>query len=114
VRWAWYRADPITFATTNHNGRYAVHVNSNDVAVLAARPLWFFLVMLLPENCTTSQLAETIMANVRTTFDELGITLAGGHTEITRGLDRPILVGLMLGEAARTGLVRKTRMPSAI
>jgi len=44
--------DPITFAT-DHIGRYAVHVNANDIAVLGARPLWFFVVMLLPESRTT-------------------------------------------------------------
>jgi hydrogenase maturation factor len=36
------------------------------------------------------------MADVRTTCEELGVTLGGGHTEITQGLDRPILVGQML------------------
>ena len=101
--------DPITFAT-DHIGRYAVHVNANDVAVLGARPLWFFVVMLLPESRTTLELAETIMADVRTTCEELGVTLGGGHTEITQGLDRPILVGQMLGEVAPTRLVRKTRI----
>jgi hydrogenase expression/formation protein HypE len=101
--------DPVTFAT-DQIGRYAVHVNANDVAVLGARPLWFFLVMLLPENRTTSELAETIMADVRTTCEALGVTLAGGHTEITQSLDRPILVGQMLGEVAPTRLVRKTRI----
>ena len=30
---------------------------------------------------------------------ELGIVLCGGHTEITYGLDRPIVVGVMLGDA---------------
>lgn len=100
--------DPITFAT-DHIGSYAVHVNANDVAVLGARPVWFFVVMLLPEGQTTPELAETIMADVRTTCDELGVTLGGGHTEITQGLDRPILVGQMLGEVAPTSLVRKTR-----
>jgi len=101
--------DPITFAT-DHIGRYAVHVNANDIAVLGARPLWFFVVMLLPESRTTPELAETIMADVRTTCEELGVTLSGGHTEITQGLDRPILVGQMLGEVAPTRLVRKTRI----
>jgi hydrogenase expression/formation protein HypE len=72
--------------------------------------LWFFVVILLPENRATPELAETIMADVRTTCDELGVTLGGGHTEITQGLDRPILVGQMLGEVAPTRLVRKTRV----
>jgi hydrogenase maturation factor len=101
--------DPITFAT-EHIGRYAVHVNANDVAVLGARPLWFFVVMLLPENGTTSELAEAITADVRTTCEELGVVLGGGHTEITQGLDRPILVGQMIGEVPPTRLVRKTRL----
>ena len=95
---------------TDHIGRYAVHVNANDVAVLGARPLWFFVVLLLPEGRTTPELAETIMADVRATCEELGITLGGGHTEITQGLDRPILVGQMLGEIVPTRLVRKTRI----
>lgn len=101
--------DPVTFAT-DHIGRYAVHVNANDVAVMGARPLWFFVVMLLPENRTTPELAETIMADVRTTCEELGVALGGGHTEIAQGLDRPILVGQMLGEVARDRLVRKSRI----
>lgn len=101
--------DPVTFGT-DHIGRYAVHVNANDVAVMGARPLWFFAVMLLPENRTTPELAETIMADVRTTCEELGVALGGGHTEITQGLDRPILVGQMLGEVDPDRIVRKTRI----
>ena len=101
--------DPVTFAT-DHIGRYAVHVNANDVAVLGARPLWFFVVMLLPESRTTPELAEAIMADVRTTCEELDVALGGGHTEITQGIDRPILVGQMLGQVAPTRLVRKTRI----
>ncbi|HEV2398626.1 MAG TPA: AIR synthase family protein [Candidatus Sulfotelmatobacter sp.] len=101
--------DPVTFAT-DQIGRYAVHVNANDVAVMGARPLWFFVVMLLPENRTTPELVEAIMADVRTTCEELGVALGGGHTEVTQGLDRPILVGQMLGEVATDRLVRKTRI----
>jgi hydrogenase maturation factor len=40
---------------------------------------------------------------------ELDIALCGGHTEITHGLDRPIVVGQMLGEVAKDKLVRKER-----
>ncbi|HMK22790.1 MAG TPA: AIR synthase family protein [Terriglobales bacterium] len=101
--------DPVTFAT-DHIGRYVVHVNANDVAVLGARPRWFFLVMLLPENRTSPELVEAIMADVRTACEALGVTLAGGHTEITQGLGRPVLVGQMLGEADPTQLVHKARV----
>jgi hydrogenase expression/formation protein HypE len=101
--------DPITLAT-EHIGRYAVHVNANDVAVLGAQPRWFFVVLLLPETRTTPELAETIMADVRITCEELDVALGGGHTEVTQGIDRPILVGQMLGEVATTRLVRKSRI----
>jgi len=50
------------------------------------------------------------MADVRTTCEELDVTLAGGHTEITQGIDRPILAGQMLGEVAPTRLLRKSRI----
>jgi hydrogenase maturation factor len=72
--------------------------------------LWFFVVMLLPERHTTAALAERIMADVRAACEELGVTLGGGHTEITQALDRPILVGQMLGEVAPNRLVRKSRI----
>jgi hydrogenase maturation factor len=39
------------------------------------------------------------------TWRELGVSLCGGHTEITHGLGRPIVVGHMLGEAPRDGYV---------
>jgi hypothetical protein len=77
---------------------------------MGARPLWFFVVMLLPETRATPEMAETIMADVRATCEELGVALGGGHTEITQGLDRPILVGQMLGEVLPSRLVRKTRI----
>lgn len=44
---------------TDQNRTLAVHGNANDVAVLGARPLWFFAVMLLPWSGTTPELAET-------------------------------------------------------
>jgi len=101
--------DPVTFAT-DRIGSYAVHVNANDVAVLGARPRWFFAVLLLPETSATAAMADAIMADVLSACDALGATVAGGHTEITVGLDRPIVVGQMLGEVATSGLVSKARL----
>ena len=101
--------DPVTFAT-DRIGAYAVHVNANDVAVLGARPRWFFAVVLLPEATAARGQAEAIMEDVAGACDALGATVAGGHTEITVGLDRPVVIGQMLGEVAPARLVRKTRM----
>jgi hydrogenase expression/formation protein HypE len=99
-------ADPITFAT-DRIGWYAVHVNANDIAVMGGRPRWFFATLLLPEQSTTAALAGAIFDDLRATCGQLGVVLAGGHTEITTGLGRPVVAGQMIGEVDRRRLVRK-------
>jgi hydrogenase expression/formation protein HypE len=98
------KSDPITFAS-DLIGWYAVHVNANDVACMGARPAWFLATVLLPEGAAPS-LAEAIFHQVLDACQGMGIELVGGHFEITHGLQRPIVVGAMLGEAARERLVR--------
>ncbi len=98
------KTDPITFAT-DAIGWYAVHVNANDIAVMGARPRWFLATVLLPEGKATSALAEAIFEQIGRSCSELDITLVGGHTEITYDLNRPLVIGAMLGEVARDGLV---------
>jgi hydrogenase maturation factor len=94
------KADPVTFAT-DEIGWYAVHVNANDVACCGATPRWFLATILLPEHSTSAEPVESIFAQIAEACRELGVSLCGGHTEITHGLDRPIVVGQMLGEVAR-------------
>ena len=98
--------DPVTFAT-DRIGSYAVHVNANDVAVMGARPRWLFLVLLLPAGRADETLVSAIIDDAVAACDALGITLCGGHTEITAGLDRPIAVGQAMGEVEQAALVRK-------
>jgi len=93
------KSDPITFAT-DEIGWYAVHVNANDVACSGAVPRWFLATLLLPEGKTDARLVDTIFAQMAEACGRLGVTLVGGHTEITYGLDRPVVVGHMLGEVA--------------
>ena len=101
--------DPITFAT-DRIGWYAVHINANDVAVMGARPLWFSVVILLPQASATPTMAETIASDVRAACDGLGVTVCGGHTEVTHGIDRPLVIGQMIGEVAPARLIDKTRI----
>ncbi len=100
------KTDPITF-TSERIGWYAVNINANDVATMGARPRWFLATLLLPETSTSLSLVRNIFRDTLRACADLGVTLCGGHTEITRGLDRPILVGQMLGEVAKSKLVRK-------
>ena len=98
------KSDPITFAT-DAIGYYAVHVNANDIAAMGGTPRWFLATLLLPEHGTTPDQVRDIFAQIRHACDALEITLAGGHTEITLDLTRPILSGHMLGEVSRDRLV---------
>ncbi len=93
------KTDPITFAT-DEIGWYAVNVNANDIACTGATPRWFLATLLLPETSSTPTLVEEIFAQIHAACCQLEITLAGGHTEITYGLDRPLVIGQMLGEVA--------------
>ena len=98
------KTDPITFAT-DQIGWYAVHINANDVAAMGGTPRWFLATLLLPEGKTGADEVEAIFAQISGACQELGVVLCGGHTEITYGLDRPIVVGQMLGEVEKEKLI---------
>lgn len=99
------KTDPITFAT-DEIGWYAVQINANDIATTGAVPLWFMATLLLPAQAATPDMARSIFEQIARACRSLDIAVIGGHTEITYGLDRPIVVGCMLGEAAKDDLVR--------
>jgi hydrogenase maturation factor len=46
-----------------------------------------------------------MFAELNVAAGEIGVSLVGGHTEVTVGLDRPILVGTMLGTTDAAGLI---------
>lgn len=98
------KADPITFVAEDI-GWYAVNVNANDVATRGAVPRWFLMTLLLPEGRTDEGMVAAIFDQVEAACASLDITVVGGHTEVTAGLDRPLLAGAMLGEVTREGLV---------
>lgn len=103
------KTDPITF-TAERIGWYAVHINANDVAAMGACPRWFLATVLLPDRHTDAPLVESILGDLVSACESLGITLCGGHTEVTAGLDRPMVVGHMLGEVSKDKLVVKSRL----
>jgi len=98
------KTDPITFAT-DAIGWYVVQVTSNDLATTGATPRWLLVTMLLPEARTTARLVERISQDVYRACRDIGVTVIGGHTEITAKLARPILVGTLIGTVDRARLV---------
>ena len=97
-------ADPIT-GTSKQIGEHSVHINANDIATTGATPVWYICTVLLPPGTKESTLSS-IMKGIDRACKRLGITVASGHTEATRGLDRPIISGFMIGE-------QKGRLPRA-
>jgi hydrogenase expression/formation protein HypE len=96
--------DPITFVTEDL-GWYALVVNANDLAVRGAAPRWFMATCLLPEGRTSEADVTALFAQLGAACRAHGVTLVGGHTEVTPGLARPIVVGAMLGEVDKARLV---------
>ncbi|MCB0077194.1 MAG: hypothetical protein KDD73_07185 [Anaerolineales bacterium] len=99
-------SDPITFAS-QRIGWYAVHINANDVACMGATPRWFLATILMPQPGLSSQIAD-IFDQIYEACDSLGVALVGGHTEMTQGIDRPIIAGTMLGTVAADRLISPT------
>ncbi|MBY8982501.1 MAG: AIR synthase family protein [Candidatus Lokiarchaeota archaeon] len=99
------KTDPITF-TSDLIGYYVVNINVNDVVCTGAKPLYFLSTVLLPEKKTTLDLIESIFKQIHDTCKSMNIMIIGGHTEITTGLKRPIVVGSLIGEVNRNKLVK--------
>jgi hydrogenase expression/formation protein HypE len=97
------KTDPITFATDSI-ARYLVDVNANDLACMGATPRWLLVTALLPEARTTETFVESLFSDLQRACEQQQIALIGGHTEVTAGIDRVILVGQLLG------LVQKDRL----
>ena len=102
------KSDPITF-TEEKIGWYAVHINANDIACMGAEPKWFLITLLMPEGKTYKSTIKKIFKDIKRACNELGVILCGGHTEITKGLERPILCGQMLGEIKKNDLIQGSK-----
>lgn len=101
-------SDPITFATDSL-GEYAVLVNANDIVTSGAIPRWLFTTLLFPVATTASQI-RAVMAELALVSKRCDITLCGGHTEITDGVSRAIIVGTLVGCVARNRFLDKKQM----
>jgi hydrogenase maturation factor len=99
------KSDPITFAT-GAAARYLVAVNANDIACMGGVPRWFSVVLLLPEHETTVDHVEVHFADLQAACDDAGISVIGGHTEVTSAVTRPVFVGTMIGLAGSRGLLQ--------
>jgi hydrogenase maturation factor len=99
------KSDPITFAT-EEIAHYAVTVNVNDIATAGGIPRWFLATLLLPESGIAAGEVASIFEEIRVACSRFGVTLVGGHTEVTGAVNRVVIAGSMVGEVAKGSLVR--------
>ena len=99
-----FKSDPITFAT-DEIGWYAVQVNANDLATSGALPSWFLMTLLLPEGGSTPELVQHISQQVFRSCQEMGVSVIGGHSEITPAVSQVVIAGTMIGEVAKDDLI---------
>lgn len=97
-------ADPITFLP-ERIGWYSVQVNANDIAAMGGKPQYFLSTVLLPSGEATEEMARGILNDIASACRELGCLAVGGHTEVTSGVDRPIVAGAMVGEVEKDKLL---------
>ncbi len=102
------KSDPITFVT-EAVAEYAVVVNANDIATTGADPRWMLTTLLFPPGTTPSQIRQ-VMADLYRMCAGRGITLCGGHTEVTDAVTRPVVTGMLCGVVDRRRIIDKRNM----
>lgn len=81
--------DPIT-GTAQDIGTLAIQITLNDLASAGAEPIGVLLTVLLPENIEEADLKK-IMAQVEQACAKANVQVMGGHTEVTKAVNQPLL-----------------------
>lgn len=95
--------DPIT-GTSKDTGSLAVHVTMNDIASAGAQPVGIMISALLPESVEEPELRE-MMHQIDEACAKLKIQTMGGHTEITRAVNQPIITVTGVGKVKNGKMV---------
>jgi hydrogenase maturation factor len=83
-------ADPVT-GVAQEIGRYAISVSANDVATSGNRPQFAESVVLMPEGADANY-AKRIAMQMDSEAKRIGLSIVGGHTEVTPGLRHPVVM----------------------
>ena len=87
--------DPIT-ASVKDIGRLCIHISANDIASNGIEPIGILLAVMLPEGTTEADITH-IMEQAAEAAAECNIEIIGGHTEITKAVNRPVIVSTAVG-----------------
>lgn len=100
--------DPIT-ASVKDIGRLCIHISANDIASNGIEPIGIMLAVMLPVGTTEDDITH-IMGQAAEAAAECNIEIIGGHTEITRAVNRPVIVSTAVGR----GLARQSASARAM
>ena len=96
--------DPIT-GTVQDIGTLAVHITANDIASSGAEVIGIMLSILLPEDTSEAEL-KNMMSEVDKVCEQLSIEVLGGHTEVTRAVNQPIVTVTGIGKMKKSDMVK--------
>lgn len=91
--------DPITGADS-HIGKLAVHINCNDIASCGVEPIGILVTILAPEGTTLEEI-KNVMAHIDEETKKLNVEILGGHTEITRAVNKLIVSCTAIGKGKK-------------
>ena len=95
--------DPIT-GTVKDIGELAILVNLNDLASAGAEPLGVLLSVLLPPEITEPEIRE-MMQQAEEACEKANVQIAGGHTEVTKAVNQPVITVTGIGKAKEGSLI---------
>ncbi len=95
--------DPIT-GTAKDIGKLSVYITANDVACSGAELIGIMLTILLPDKTLEDELRE-IMSDVYDVCHKLDIQVVGGHTEVTRVVNQPLISVTGVGKVKKDKLL---------
>lgn len=95
--------DPVT-GTATDIGNLAIHITMNDLASAGAEPVGVMLTILLPEKATEDELKK-IMGQMEIVCREANVQIMGGHTEVTKAVNQPLVNVCGIGKAKEGKLV---------
>jgi hydrogenase expression/formation protein HypE len=102
-RYLIVKTDPVTF-TSHRAAELLLQVNANDLATRGARPRYLQVAAFFPPGIR-SAVVTRYFVQLQTEAKKMGVTITGGHTEVTDAVTRPVLVGNMIGFVSSKGLL---------
>lgn len=94
--------DPIT-GVSKDIGKFAFHINCNDIVASGARPVALLVTLLAPTNSELSEIKE-VMDQIYVEAVKYGVDIIGGHTEYTKAVNQMVLSCTAIGECRETDL----------